>query len=191
MTIHKVLFTLSLGLVLLGCANAPKIDPAMVNATTNYYPAKVSITQSAGFSTGLAAIGSETSQQLANQFSAETQARLAAELPRVLHGKQPANIVVLLKQADIASEVGRAMMATDSYVDATVSIIDVASGATISATNVHAVDQASRGSGDFNGIPIGALVNLAVNSASSSKKERIGRITTAFIEEVKKQLGAK
>ena len=178
-------------LIASGCQTTPKIDAATLNAVMTYYPAQVSVTQSANFSSGLVSMGDVTSQQLADKFAAESQARLASELPAIMRGSKPANIVILLQTASISSGAGRAVLGTDSFVDATISIVDASTGTTVGARSVHAIDAASSNDSSINGIPVGALLSLAVNASQSDEQTRIAKITEAFLIETKRQLGGK
>ena len=166
-------------------------DPATVAAVETYYAGEVDIQQAAGFSAGLASIGNEPAEELAARFADEAKARIAADLPRYMKGDKPARVQILLERASIASGAGRVLLASDSYVDALVSIVDTQTGATVAARRIRAADIGAKNSSSINGIPIGGLISVAVNASNSTTDRRMKLIVDAFAKETGKWLAAR
>ena len=118
------------------------------------------------------------------EFAAEVETKLEAALTEVISssfsGAMPARLLVHVDEMAIASGVGRALLGSESFIGAQVSIVDVDTNVTIAERHFREREKDVSFGGN-----LGALIEITKNVADAATNDRVDVAAQEFAETVK------
>ncbi len=185
MIIRKFVLSLWLLLVLSACGGQ-KLNPQAISAAQTYYAQSVSVTPAPGFSAGIV-LRRGTPDELARYLANEVQTGLQSDLRKAMRGRLPAAVSVTLTHIETGPSVFQSPKTT---VQATVTITDAASGATVVQFPVTVDDSAMQNQTNSN--PLAAVAGAAILSAATGAKDiTMWNLARVLRGDIKVQLGSK
>jgi uncharacterized protein YceK len=185
MIIRKFVLSLWLLLVLSACGGQ-KLNPQTIRAAQTYYAQSVSVTPGPGFSAGIV-LRRGTPDELARYLAHEVQTGLQSDLQKAMRGRLPAAVSVTLTNIHTGPSVFQSPKTT---VQATVTITDAASGATVVQFPVTVDDSEMQNRTNAN--PLAALAGSVILDAVTGAKDlTMWHLARMLRGEIKVQLGSK
>jgi hypothetical protein len=181
----KALFVVFAAAVALsGCATR---DPRLVEAIKGTRVADVRVESTPDVGTGLPMINGKTPEQQVAIVVAALQKVASRDLKGYPGGATPARLVITLQTADLASEQGRVLLGSDSYISGTVRLESLATGQLIAQNpRITGKNQGVKGQG------LGIVVALAVNAAMTKDQQYLAdKLAESFTKNVKTWLAPK
>jgi hypothetical protein len=181
----RVLFIIGVGsIVLSGCQTR---DPRLVEAVNGTCVTEVRVEATPDVGTGLPMINGKTPEQQVAIVVAALQKVSSRDLNGYPGGATPARLVVTLQTADLASEQGRVLLGSDSYISGTVRLENLKTGQLIAQNpRVTGQNQGVKGEG------LGILVAVAVNAAMTKDQQYLAdKLAESFTKNVKAWLAPK
>lgn len=178
-TVRTVTVLLAIGFLLAGClTTTPK---GASNQVRNYSLAKLDVTIAEDVNTGLfERMDDIDDQEFARQFEERLEAALTESLAPALSGKRPAEVLVRVDEMDIASEAGRALSGSQSFIGARVRILDAANGETIAERHFKESEKQHSFTGN-----IGILVEITKNLVDAAQNDMLEDAVQDFAEAVR------
>lgn len=170
--------------MLAACASS-HLDPQVANASKNYFPQSITVTESDAFVAGLGSFGGGTTAELASDFSTTVQTDLNKNLRGVMKGKLPAKVSVQLQSIEVGPSTFQSPTTT---VRGVVSIVEPNNGATLAQLAFVTDDQAMAAKTNSN--PLAALAATAILKAvTATKNVSLMGLALAVSRQVRGQLG--
>lgn len=163
--IKAVLIVVAGVFVLSGCASR---DPRLLEALKGARVAEVRVEATPDVGTGLPMINGKTPEQQVAIVTAALRKVAARDLTGYPGGSTPARLVITLQQADLASEQGRVILSSDSWIRGTVRLEDIKTGRLIAQDpRIMGQNRAVKGDG------LGIVVAMAINAAMTKSQEHL------------------
>lgn len=180
----KALAITALCLVMAACQTT---DPRLAEALRGTRVAEIRVEATPDVGTGLPMINRKTPEQQVAIVVSALQKVASRDLRGHPGGAIPARLVITLQQADLASEQGRVILSSDSWIRGTVRLEDIKTGRLI-AQNPRITGQ-NRG---VKGDGLGIVVAMAINAAMTKSQEQLAELLAAdFTANTKKWLTPK
>ena len=179
--------TLAITVFCLVMAACQTTDPRLAEALRGARVAEVRVEATPDVGTGLPMINRKTPEQQVAIVVSALQKVASRDLRGHPGGATPARLVITLQQADLASEQGRVILSSDSWIRGTVRLEDIKTGRLI-AQNPRITGQ-NRG---VKGDGLGIVVAMAINAAMTKSQEQLAELLAAdFTTNTKKWLTPK
>lgn len=180
----KALVITALCLMMAACQTA---DPRLAEALRGTRVTEVRVEATPDVSTGLPMINGKTPEQQVAIVTTALRKVASHDLMGHPSGSTPARLVITLQQADLASEQGRVILSSDSWIRGTVRLEDLTTGRLIAQNpRIMGQNRAVKGEG------LGIVVAFAVNAAMTKSQEQLAeKLAADFTANTKKWLTPK
>lgn len=162
-------------------------DPRLADALRGTRITEVRVEATPDVGTGLPMINGKTPQEQVAIVTAALHRVASRDLVGYPGGSTPARLVITLQNADLASEQGRVILSSDSWIRGTVRLEDVKTGRLI-AQNPRIMGQNRAVKGDG----LGIVVAMAINAAMTKSQEHLAeKLAVDFTKNAKHWLTPK
>jgi hypothetical protein len=178
--------------LLLASCGAVQAPPVAGVAANPYEITEVEVTISKTAVYGAEMVDGSSPQELGKKIQAALKRKLTAELAQPKTKKIPARLVVELKQLDMSSGVGRALMNSTSQIGGDVTLLEKRTKNVIARQeNLGTGDNSlyASGGGDGKAGTAMSIAALAINVAQSGEEDRIASVVNPFAAQIKAWLG--
>lgn len=162
-------------------------DPRLTEALRGKRVTEVLVEATPDVGTGLPMINGKTPEQQVVIVTTALRKVASRDLIGYPGGSTPARLVITLQNADLASEQGRVILSSDSWISGTVRLEDVRTGRLIAQNpHIRGQNRAVKGEG------LGIVVAFAVNAAMTKSQEQLAeKLAADFTANTKKWLTPK